>query len=309
MLNNFAALAAVFFLACCSLACGASPAEPEPQFSAMTIGKTNVQLQFSPGLDASTRQRLQSWIARSGRAVSDYFGEFPVPDVTILVITGDGAAITSGATFSDPELRIRVNVGRNTSDATYRADWIMVHEMIHLAIPEVPRNQNWFHEGAATYVEIIARARAGLSGSGGGWAELLRNIEQGMPQKGDRGLDHTPTWGRTYWGGAMFCLLADVELRKRSNNRVGLQDALRGIVAGGGNYSKAWSLEQALKVADAATGLSVLTDLHLQLKDAGGRPDLAALWRDLGISTVDGELRLRDDAPLSATRRAIIDTR
>ena len=138
---------------------------------------------------------------------------------------------------------------------------------------------------------------------------MIRNMEQGMPQKGDRGLDFTPTWGRTYWGGAMFCLMADVELRKRSNNRVGLEDALRGIVAIGGNYSKTWPLEKTLKIADAATGHTVLTDLHSLLKDNGNPPDLAGLWRELGISMVEDKLRLRDDAPLSAIRKAIIDNR
>ena len=44
-------------------------------------------------------------------------------------------------------------------------------------------------------------------------------------QGGGFGLDNTHTWGRTYWGGAMFCLLADVEIRRRTHNRRGLQDA------------------------------------------------------------------------------------
>lgn len=291
------------------LAHGAVAAEPEPQFASMMIGKTRVHLQFAPGVDAHKGTQLQSWIARSGQVIADYFGGFPVPELTILVITGEGAAVASGAAFSDPELRIRVKVGRDTSPATYLADWIMVHEMVHLAIPEVPRNQIWFHEGVATYVEIVARARAGLSGDNGGWAELIRNMEQGMPQKGDRGLDFTPTWGRTYWGGAMLSLMADVELRKRSNNRVGLQDALRGIVASGGNYSKTWPLAKTLKIADAATGHTVLTDLHAQLGANGNPPDLAGLWRDLGVSMHEGKLRLREDAPLSAIRKAIIDNR
>jgi len=303
------AVVTMVLLACAGPAHSAIAAEPEPQFESMTIGKARVHLQFAPGVDAQKGKQLQSWIARSGQVIADYFGSFPVPEVTILVITGDGAAITSGAAFSDPELRIRVKVGRDTSPATYLADWIMAHEMVHLAIPEVPRNQIWFQEGVATYVEIVARARAGLSGANGGWAELFRNIEQGMPQKGDRGLDFTPTWARTYWGGAMFCLMADVELRKRSNNRIGLEDALRGIVASGGNYSKTWPLEQTLKIADAATGHSVLTDLHALLKDNGNPPDLAGLWRDLGVSMHEGKLRLRDNAPLSAIRKAIIDNR
>ena len=281
------------------------PPEGQPVLESLAVGESRLELQFVSGFDVAGRIEAREWIARSARAIARYFGKFPVPEATILIIPVDGDTVKSGTAFNDRELRIRVRVGHNVTREKYLADWIMVHEMVHLAIPEVPRNQNWFHEGAATYVEIIVRAKAGLSGSNGGWAELVRNLNQGMPQKGDRGLDHTPTWGRIYWGGAMFCLLADVELRKRSSNRVGLRDALRGIVASGGNYGKEWPLEKTLSVADEATGYSVLSDLHARMKDSASPPDLVGLWRDLGISEIDGVVVYSDDAPLSAIRRAI----
>ena len=43
---------------------------------------------------------------------------------------------------------------------------------------------------------------------------MMRDMPKGLPQAGDQGLDNTATWGRKYWGGAMFCLLADIEIRK-----------------------------------------------------------------------------------------------
>ena len=43
---------------------------------------------------------------------------------------------------------------------------------------------------------------------------MVRDMPKGLPQAGDEGLDNTDTWGRKYWGGAMFCLFADVEIRK-----------------------------------------------------------------------------------------------
>src|SRR5204862_508621 len=78
------------------------------------------------------------------------------------------------------------------------------------------------------------------------WGGLAHGLPQGQPRDGDRGLDHTPTWGRTYWGGAMFCLLADVEMRRRSAGRAGLQQALQGLGAAGGNYSVRWPVERVL---------------------------------------------------------------
>ena len=283
----------------------------EPVFDILTIESTRFELQFAPGFDAAARKDAAEWISRSARTVRNYFGRFPAKAATILIVPVEGDRVASGTTFNDGELRIRARVGRNIVRERYLTDWIMVHEMVHLAIPEVPRHQYWFHEGAATYIEIVARKQAGLSGEDGGWAELYRNVHRGLPQTGDRGLDRSPTLGRIYWGGALFCLMADIELRKQSLNRVGLQDAMRGLVASGVNYSAAWPLERSLAAADAATGRTVLTDLHRRLKDSAlpTADELAALSRNLGIAERQGAMVWNDDAPLAAIRRAIMAPR
>jgi hypothetical protein len=127
-------------------------------------------------------------------------------------------------------------------------------------------------------------------------------MPQGQPQAGDRGLDHTPTWARIYWGGALFCLLADVRMRQRGNPEHGLQQALQGVLAAGGDYRVAWPVARLLATADAAVGQTTLSDLYSQMKDDPVATDLAALWRELGVA---GDM-LNDDAPLAAVRRAIL---
>jgi len=169
-------------------------------------------------------------------------------------------------------------------------------------VPRVPPAQNWLHEGIATYVEGVARGRAGLVDAATVWRSWQRQMPQGQPQPGDAGLDHTPTWGRTYWGGAMFCLLADVELLRRSQGRAGLQQALQGLLAAGGSYAMAWPLPRILAAADAATGHGVLGALYAQMRDQATPVDLDGLFDQLGVR--DG--RFDDAAPLSAVRRAIL---
>src|SRR4030095_12695234 len=99
----------------------------------------------------------------------------------------------------------------------------------------MPERHDCLEEGIATYVEPIARARAGQLASERAWFDLVAGLPQGQPEVGDRGLDATHTWGRTYWGGALFCLRADVEIRKRTENRKGLEHALRAIRPAAGN--------------------------------------------------------------------------
>lgn len=133
-------------------------------------------------------------------------------------------------------------------------------------------------------------------------------MPQGLPAEDDRGLDQTHTWGRTYWGGALFCLLADVGIRKATANRRGLRDALQGINRAGGNITTEWPLSRALDVADHATGASVLTDLYQTMAASYSPVDLVGLWKELGVSMSGGQVRFDDGAPLAGIRRAMVSS-
>src|SRR5258708_39912346 len=93
------------------------------------------------------------------------------------------------------------------------------------------RSHHWIEEGLSTYVEPVARARAGFLNREKVWMDWLDGFPQGQPAPNDRGLDYTHTWGRTYWGGALFCFLADLEIGERTHNRRGLADTFRATIA------------------------------------------------------------------------------
>jgi hypothetical protein len=50
----------------------------------------------------------------------------------------------------------------------------------------------------------------------------------------------------------------------------------------------------------------VLQDLYAQIKDKPFSPDLPELWQQLGIRLRGESLELQNDAPLAATRDAIM---
>jgi hypothetical protein len=174
--------------------------------------------------------------------------------------------------------------------------------MVHFSFPSVEDRHHWIEEGIATCVEPIARASVGLMTAERVWGEMLRDMPQGLPQDGDRGLDHTHTWGRTYWGGALFCLLADVEIRKRTGNVKGLQDALRAINVAGGTIEAEWPLERALVTGDKATDGKTLMDLYNQMASEPLAVDLPHLWEQLGVRLNDRGIAFDDQAPWAAIR-------
>jgi hypothetical protein len=196
-------------------------------------------------------------------------------------------------------------VGRDVDAERLSNDWVLVHEMVHLALPEVGRAHNWLAEGLAVYVEGVARAQYGNRPAADVWAEDRHSMPMGLPREGEGGMDQTPTWGRTYWGGALFCLEADVTIREKTNDRVGLQTALRAILNGTGGYASEHDLADVLRIGDAATGTRVLEDLYAEYRNAPRAPDLNRLWTRLGVPDDPRTQPFDDHAPLAAIRAAI----
>jgi type IV secretory pathway protease TraF len=275
----------------------------------LPVGEGSVVIAHAPHALALDDAQLQGWVSDAARAIHAYYGRLPVQRLQVVVDSTDGQGPQSGTAFGFSTPVIRMTVGRATRSEDLARDWMMTHEMVHLAFPRVAQRHHWLEEGLATYVEPIARVQAGQLPVAQVWRDLVHGLPHGLPQAGDRGLDHTPTWGRTYWGGALFCLLADIEIRRQTGNRHGLQDALRGVVDAGGNIGVLWSIEHALDVADRAVGVDVLSRLYADMRATPVQVDLATLWRQLGVSVHDDDIVFDDDAPLAAVRKAITAAR
>ena len=269
------------------------------------VGKAMLNVAFTPGQFDLPKATLLNWITARAAIVASYYGRFPVDRLKLLIISTEGNGISHGTSFGYDGAAIKVDIGRNANQSTLDNDWVLVHEMVHLAFPSQVRTHLWIDEGIATYVEPIARAQAGQMTSEEVWRQLAQGLPKGLPGPGDQGLDVTHTWGRTYWGGALFCLLADLEIHSRTHNQRGLQDALRAIVAAGGNIELEWPLEKVLRIGDDAVGVPVLNELYQQMKAAPVDTDLTDLWNRLGIAMKDGEVIFDDDAPLSEVRKKI----
>jgi hypothetical protein len=164
--------------------------------------------------------QLKRWVQNAADAVVTYYGRYSVPHVFLHIRPFDGKGVRGGRTFSMRGGLIRIAVG-NESTEDDLARLMLTHEMVHPTFPSVPTTS--LIEEGIHHVEPIARIQAGHLSP----AHVVRIVSRharASPQSGDQGLDHTHTWGRTY--GALFCLPADVEIRRQTQTK-GLQDALR----------------------------------------------------------------------------------
>jgi len=266
---------------------------------------SQIEVAVGQGELVISQDELKRWVQNAADAIVAYYGRFPVPHLRLEIEPSSGNGIRGGKTFGQRGGLIIIHVGRQTPAGEFASDWMMTHEMVHLTFPSVADEHHWIEEGIATYVEPIGRIQAGQMDSAEMWRDLVRDMPKGQPMAGDKGLDHTHTWGRTYWGGALYCLQADVEIRRETQNAKGLQDALRGILEAGGDIREDWELQKALEIGDRATGTHVLMNLYGSMKDKPVEVDLDALWKQLGVTVEDGKVVLVDDRALAGVRRAI----
>lgn len=281
----------------------------------LSIGGGTIQVDFAngPPLDLSIDQVMQH-IRAAATAVTTYYGHFPLNHDRILVIPtpnqrGDAIHGTTWGDVDGVQGFTRLRIDQHATMQDMAEDWVTTHELVHGAFPSMPDDQHWIEEGLATYIEPLARVMTGELQARKVWADMVDGMPKGEPGPGDEGIDRTHTWGRTYWGGGLFCLVADVEIRRQTSNRKGLRDALKAIVAAGGTIDHDWNLPRALAIGDKATGTHVLSDMYGKWKDAPVEVDLPKLWNELGIRESGGGIEFVDNAPLANVRESIASDR
>ncbi len=271
----------------------------------IAAGDTTIRLAVAPKGLALSPEQVESWVSAAAGAVASYYqGHLPARHALVVIMKGSGTS-TRGETLGGGGPAVLVRASDLVNPATTRDDWVVTHELLHVNFPDLGRAHAWLSEGLATYVEPVARARVGLVDDQKFWRDLALGLPQGLPEAGDEGLEKTHTWGRTYWGGALYCLVADVTIRERTGNTRSLDDVIRGIGKTGDTDDVHWNIEQFLDAGPKATGTPVLRELYAELAEKPGTVNLSELYARLGVRLQNGSLSFDDSAPLAKIRRSI----
>lgn len=278
---------------------------PEAAFGPLRVrpfpvkGGTLVAVAPDGALPLSDAQTAR-WFRMAAASLEEGYGRLPLPWTAVFLLpVGQRSGILFGSTRGGGGASIVLLLGRAVSDRDLAGDWILTHELIHTALPDLDRSHHWLEEGLPTYLEPLLRLREGRETPEAFWGDLRRQLPQGLPQAGDRGLDRTPTWGRTYWGGALFCFVADVRIREATGGRQTLLDALRALLPAGGIATHG-DIRALLAMGDAALAKPVLLPLYEAWARSPEPVDLEGLWNRLGVKAGG----LGDAAPEAALRKA-----
>jgi hypothetical protein len=255
---------------------------------------------------AATPQQYADWVRQSARAIATYFDGFSSTRTLIVGFPARGRGVQFGRVVPSGGVTMALRLGIDEQARDLYQAWVLIHEMIHTAMPYVVGRGAWFMEGMATYLEPIIRSRVGWKSEDDVWREWIDNMPRGIGALAESGLLSSSGRGATYWGGALFMLLSDIEMRRVSGNKMGLEDCLRAVLRNVGNTTARVTVEGMIEACDKATGGSTMADMARRYVYKATPLDLMALWRDLGVALVDGKIVYDDAAPLASVRKAIV---
>jgi hypothetical protein len=265
------------------------------------------------GFEEPTRSLIAPWLASAGVMVAQPGGAFPAPHAQVIVVPTSPSTfpIHFGHTGRSGGGSIVLFMPTDMDREQFRSDWIAVHEFSHLLHPFVQRGDAWLSEGLATYLQEVLRVRAGMLPQEQAWRRLYegallgRDTEQSLAQE-TRMMAYAGNYQRVYWAGAAIALMADVELRRKTNGKVSLDVVLAGLTRDRVGALHGLSAAELLREMDARAGVPVFQDIASRYLAGGRLPDLSALYRELGLLDASDRLGSPRAAPLAWVRDAIM---
>jgi len=257
------------------------------------------------------------WVREAARNITLAYGRFPNPAARVIVFPMATSPWTSsspvyfGRVIRDGGETVELLIDPRKPQEAFYTDWTATHELSHMMLPYLRREQRWLSEGFAQYYQNVLLARAGRYSQRDAWQKLYDGFERGrasaptLSPNQATGRGERNTRMKIYWSGAALALMADVELRRRSNGAESLDDALSRFQTCCLPSQRAWSGKELVTAFDALLDEPVFEGLYRQYADTAGFPDVRPLLLRLGVTVVNGEVKLENDAELAEIRAAL----
>ena len=255
---------------------------------------------------ALTAEVLTAWVDAAAQSNRRFWGRSPAQHGLVILIPSPRGGVPFGRVLSLGGSVVTVLVGENATARDLYDDWVLVHEFLHLGSPMMRDTGPWLNEGIATFYEPVLRARAGWKSEDEVWREWISQMPRGVPAMTGIGLSNAGRGG-IYWGGAVFVLMAEIDLLQASQGKYGFSDCLRQVLADGGDATTKWPTARLLQSCDKAVGQDVLTRLAHSHMAKGSAMSLDEIWQRLGVTlSEDGKITYDDSAELAWLRPLII---
>ncbi|HZP88221.1 MAG TPA: hypothetical protein VFB54_15530 [Burkholderiales bacterium] len=283
----------------------------------IAVAKARLRVAVLHGSPAPDWDFIRQWLTHAAESVATLYGRFPVDDAQVLVVPGarGNEPVPSAYVLRGGQPALHLFINQRYPLVAFEQDWSAVHEMAHLFLPYVASEDAWLSEGLASYYQHVLRARAGTISPAEAWRLLDTNFRRGMRSTlnltlaaATEGMHRSGAFMRVYWEGAALMLMADQQLRERTNSRESLDSVLAKLhdccLAPDGE----WHARTLLDKLDQLSGTHVFGELYEMQARETAFPDLQTTYRALGIVSdeASGTLTLLDQASRRSDREAIM---
>jgi hypothetical protein len=273
-------------------------------------------LQLSEDFSPAMQGVLVEWLEHIATALLQVYGRWPRKRWEIIVtpVSASSANPIPWAQVHRGRVnRIEFYTARRATADQLKHTWTSYHEVSHLLIPYRGWGDMWFSEGLATYYQNVLQARTGIFDEQEMWQKLYAGFMRGRAQTEFDGVDLktlSPNlrqhggYMRVYWSGAWYFLAADVRLRRESNGKRNLDQALEKLNRCCAD--KKLSVVEMVRKLDELNGLNLFYPLYLAAIASTAVPEFEAIFTRLGITVGSGQrVKLQASGPEARLRREI----
>jgi len=273
------------------------------------INKSIIRYALLTGHRIVDKIKIRHWVKKNIDALTTVYGKFPVTSLQLLVVPlgKGGEPVPWGEVMRGGGNAVHLYIDDTRNAQEFLDDWVLSHELSHLLHPRIMQSDAWFYEGMASYYQNVIRARQGLLTSNKAWQKLHAGFERGINNTtNNKTLDEVTrsmmkyrAFMRVYWTGAAISLLADVKLRRLSNNKKSLDTTLYLFQKCCLFEARWWTALEVMKKFDELSSTTVFTTLYKNNVFSTTFPDLTRVYRQLGLVNINGKLTILDNAPSS----------
>lgn len=259
---------------------------PRKRFELELPGDARWEVALLEGDLEAGDEKIRSWITQAAADAISVAGGSPRKRVSIVLapVSSSNPAPFGRVLYSQPR-SAAIYVGQQATAAAFDDDWLATHELMHTLHPRFVGQVRFMSEGIASYYQCLAPIRSKREPAKALWGVLARGVATGQVEALGRSLAevtgaiHThQAYRAVYWGGALLALELDLEIRRATEGKRGLEHVLAQLRARPGV-----TLGELGAAVDAMAGVEIWRAIRRAHLRGQALKRGTALLRSLGI--------------------------
>jgi len=276
------------------------------------FGDALIRAAILKGRNNIDKSKINLWINQNIKALTTVYDEFPVASLQLLIVPlgKGGEPVPWGEVMRGGGDAVHLFIDDTQTTKQFLDDWVFSHELSHLLHPRITKDGKWLYEGLASYYQNVMRSRQGLLTSKIAWQKLHAGFERGIKNtnktrnsktlaEASQTMMQDRSFMRIYWSGAAMSLIADVKLRRLSNNKKSLDSVLKLFKECCLSEAKWWTAYELMKKYDELSETTVFSELYNNNVYSKKFPNLNDVYQQLGLIKKYQYLEFLQNAPSS----------